>query len=144
MFLLFPAATGTIAWLFFSRYSLVYAIITCVWCTVFLEYWKIQEIDLSIRWGVRGVAQVKGDRPQFRWVKEIVDDTGRTQRYFPRWNLALRQLLQIPFVALATIALGIIIIGVFALEILISEGYNGAYKTILVHKFFHFLCVNQP
>lgn len=97
-----------------------------------LEYWKIRQIDLSIRWGVQGVGTVKANRPQFRWERKVVDETGRTQYLFSRRKQVLRQLLQIPFVLLASIALGAIIVFVFVLEILISEGYHGSYKTVLV------------
>lgn len=58
--------------------------------------------------------------------------TGQTQLHFPRWKQGLRQLLQIPFVVLSTIALGIIITSVFALEILIAEVYTGSYKNAVV------------
>ena len=133
VFLLFPAFAGTVAWLLKSKYSLAYGIVTCVWCAVFLEYWKLLELDLSIRWNVRNVSSVKANRPQFRWEHKIVDErTGHTQYYFPRWKQLLRQLLQIPFVVLSAIALGVIIVSVFTLEILIAEVYNGSYKSVVV------------
>ncbi len=47
--LLFPSIAGVLAWIFLPGYSLVYAIIIGLWCNIFLEYWKIQETDLSIR-----------------------------------------------------------------------------------------------
>ncbi|EGY22149.1 hypothetical protein VD0002_g3554 [Verticillium dahliae] len=131
VFLSFPAVTGVFAWRFLSNYSLFYAILTCVWCTVFLEYWKIQEADLGIRWNVKGVGHVKVNRPQFRYDKVITDEGGRTRHYFPKRKQVMRQLLQIPFVALATLALGFIIVCVFAIEVLISETYEGPYKYYL-------------
>ena len=103
-----------------------------MWCTVFLEYWKIQQVDLSIRWNVRGIGVVKVTRPQFRWEKVVMDATGRAIHYFPRWKQVARQLLQIPFMVLSTIVLGAVIIAVFALETLISDGYNGPYKSYIV------------
>ena len=132
VFLMFPAITGLIAWQFLPKYSLTYAILTTVWCTVFLEYWKIREIDLSIRWDVKGIGVVKVSRPQFRWEKAIVDSSGRTLHYFPRHKQVLRQLLQIPFMVLATVVLGAIILAVFALETLISDAYEGPYQDIIV------------
>lgn len=132
VFLTFPAATGLVAWLFFSKYSLTYAILTSVWCTVFLEYWKVQQVDLSIRWDVRGIGVVKVTRPQFRWEKELVDPSGRVIHYFPPWKKVARQLLQIPFMVFSTVVLGAVIIAVFALETLISDGYEGPYKSFIV------------
>lgn len=131
VFLTFPAITGLLAWQFLPSYSLLYAISTTVWCTVFLEHWKIRETDLSIRWDVKGIGAVKITRPQFRWERIIVDSTGRNKHYYPKRKQVLRQLVQIPFMAVATFALSVIILGVFALETLISEGYDGPYKSII-------------
>ncbi|KAF4493812.1 IST2 [Fusarium agapanthi] len=126
LFLTFPAITGVIAWLWLPRYSLAYGILTSVWCTVFLEYWKIQEIDLSLRWNVKGVQHVKVNRPQFRWKKVV------------------RQLLQIPFLIVAFLALGVTIIAVFTIEILISETYAGPYKDYLEYLPTILLAVSLP
>jgi len=131
LFLTFPAITGVIAWIYLSKYSLTYAIATCVWCTIFLEYWKIQEVDLSIRWNVQGVGKVKVNRPQFKYEKVIKDDTGREIHYFPKWKQISRQLLQIPFVMISAAVLGAIIVLVFAIEVLISEGYDGPHKNLM-------------
>ncbi|KAJ6438786.1 FAD dependent oxidoreductase domain-containing protein [Purpureocillium lavendulum] len=131
MFLTFPAITGVITWLFLSQYSLAYAILTSIWCSVFLEYWKVQEVDLSIRWNTRGVNKAKTNRPEFKYEQVLVDANGRTRHYFPKWKHITRQLLQIPFIALATALLGAIICCVFAVEILISEAYDGPYQFYL-------------
>ncbi|KAK1967038.1 DUF590-domain-containing protein [Colletotrichum sublineola] len=131
LFLTFPAITGVIAWVYLSKYSLSYAIATCVWCTLFLEYWKIQEIDLSIRWNVQGVGKVKANRPQFKYEKVIKDFTGREIHYFPKWKHITRQLLQIPFVLISAAVLGAIIVLVFAIEVLISTGYDGPHKNLI-------------
>lgn len=132
MFLTFPSITGVITWLFLPKYSLAYAILTSVWCTVFLEYWKLREVDLSIRWNVRGVNKAKVNRPEFRYERVIVDEIGRTTHYFPKWKQIARQLLQIPFIIVAAAALGAIICCVFAVEVLISEAYEGPYQLYLV------------
>lgn len=134
VFLTFPAATGLLAWQFLPKYSLAYAILTGVWCTVFLEYWKIKEIDLSIRWMVRGVNKVKINRPSFKHDKILVDEHGRTKHYFPKWKQIARQMLQIPFITLAAIVLGLIICFVFVVEVLICETYEGPHQFYLVNR----------
>jgi anoctamin-10 len=130
--LIFPAITGFLAWFCLPQYSLTYAIMTTLWCTIFLEYWKIKELDLSIRWKTQRVGSVKLTRPQFKYEKIIVDDTGRTKHYYPRWKQIARQMLQIPFVLIALITLGALIVLVFTVEVFISEAYNGPYKWYLV------------
>lgn len=132
MFIIFPAITGLIAWQFLSKYSLAYAILTSVWCTVFLEYWKIKEVDLSIRWRVRGVNKVKVNRPSFQYENIIADENGRIKHYFPKWKQISRQLLQVPFILLSALALGLIICSVFVVEVLICETYEGPHRFVLV------------
>ncbi|KAF4464893.1 IST2 [Fusarium albosuccineum] len=144
MFLSFPAITGVIAWLWLPRYSLAYGILTSIWCTVFLEYWKIQEVDLSLRWNVKGIQGVKVNRPQFKYDKVFVDKTGRKHYYFPRWKKVCRQLLQIPFLLFAFLALGVTIIAVFTIEVLISETYAGPYKSYLEYLPTILLAVSLP
>ncbi|KAI0154582.1 calcium-activated chloride channel-domain-containing protein [Xylariaceae sp. FL1272] len=131
LFLAFPSITGIFAWAFLPKYSLIYAIITLVGCTVFLEYWKIMQADLSIRWNVKGVAALKANRPKYRYEKVTVDSARRTKHYYPKWKSFARQSLQIPFFALCLATLGVIITGVFAIEILVSEAYQGPYQSWL-------------
>lgn len=132
LFLFFPAVTGVLAWLFLPKYSLAYAILTLFGCTVFLEYWKIQQADLSMRWNVKGVESLKINRPRFRYEKTVRDAAGRVQFYFPVWKSLLRQLVQVPFFIVALLGLGSMIAMVFTLETLISEAYEGPYKSYLV------------
>lgn len=134
VFLSFPAVTGVLAWAFLPKYSFVYAVVTLLGCTIFLEYWKILQQDLSIRWKVKGVAALKANRPSYRYEKVVVDSAGRTKHYYPKWKSFVRQSLQIPFFFLCLMALGTIITMVFALEVLISEVYRGPYKWYLVRQ----------
>jgi len=132
LFLTFPAVTGILAWAFLPKYSLVYAIITLLGCTIFLEYWKIQQDDLSIRWNVRGVSSLKQNRPTYHYEKVVVDSAGRKKHLYPRWKSIVRQMAQIPFFILAVLVLGLTITAVYAMEILLSEAYQGPYQSYLV------------
>lgn len=132
LFLIIPAVTGVLCWLYFGPYSITCAIVNCVWCIVFVEYWKFRELDLSFRWGVKGVGALKVNRPQYVWDKEVQDPiTGKIERVFPAWKQLLRQLLLIPFASVATVALGSLIVVTFAMEVFISEVYNGPLKGYL-------------
>jgi anoctamin-10 len=130
--LAFPCIAGILAWAFLPKYSLVFALSIGVWCTVFLEYWKIKQTDLAIRWNVRGVGDLKVNRPQFRYDQEIIDSAGRVRHVFPRWKRIVRQLVVIPFVLVSTLLLGVLIAFVFAIETFIGEAYDGPYKFYLV------------
>lgn len=89
-------------------------------------------MDLSFRWGVKGVGALKMNRPQYAWDKEVRDPiTGKIERVFPAWKQLLRQLLLVPFASVATVALGTLIVVTFAMEVFISEVYNGPLKGYL-------------
>ena len=132
-FLLAPAAFGFGCWVLLPHFSPVYAIANGLWCVTFIEYWKRQEVDLSIRWGVKGVSTIQEKRKDFTHEKEIRDPvTGETIQIFPSEKRILRQLLQVPFAILASIALGVVIAACFGIEIFLSEVYNGPFKNYLV------------
>ncbi|KAF2145064.1 uncharacterized protein K452DRAFT_356396 [Aplosporella prunicola CBS 121167] len=132
-FLIFPAAFGFSAWVILGHFSPVYAIVNALWCTVFTEWWKHQEFDLAVRWGVRGVSQIESTRKDFKHEKEVSDPvTGETVKVFPATKRLQWQLLQIPFALASILVLGSLIAVCFAIEVFISEVYNGPLKSILV------------
>ncbi|KAJ5701141.1 hypothetical protein N7488_008689 [Penicillium malachiteum] len=132
LFLIVPAVLGIVGWLYLGPYSIFYGIAICAWCVVFVEYWKIREHDLSLRWGVKGVGSLKVNRPQYQWEREVKDPvTGEVMKVFPGWKQFLRQLLLVPFVSVAAVALGSLIVGTFAFEVFISEVYDGSMKEFL-------------
>jgi anoctamin-10 len=130
--LIFPSLMGVFAWAFLHRVSSLYAVLTTTWCIVFLEYWRMQEISLSIRWDVQGVGSLKVNRQEYFYEKEVRDKiTGEVQQYFPKYKQVLRQLISLPFGLAALLVLGTITTGVFAIEIFISHIYTGQYKDYL-------------
>ena len=133
-FLIFPAAFGFSCWVLLGHFSMIYAIVNSLWAVVFVEYWKHQEADLAIRWGVKGVGAIQDKRKEFKHEKEMKDPiTGETVQIFPATKRIARQLLQIPFAILASVALGTLIATCFGIEIFISEVYDGPLKSVLVN-----------
>ncbi|OJJ50716.1 hypothetical protein ASPZODRAFT_148155 [Penicilliopsis zonata CBS 506.65] len=132
-FLVFPALFGFACWMLLGSYSVIYTAINCLWGIVFIEYWKRSEVDLGYRWQTRGVSAVRMTRREFRPESQVRDEhTGELCGVFPASKRIYRQLLQIPFALVAAVGLGIIIATCFAIEIFISEVYNGPLKTYLV------------
>jgi anoctamin-10 len=130
---MFPAAFGFASWVLLGHNSGVYAIVNGLWCVTFVEYWKRQEIELGVRWDVKGVSAISQKRKEFQPEKEIQDPvTGETVRFFPATTRLWRQLLQLPFALLASVALGTLIATCFGIEIFLSEIYNGPLKSVLV------------
>lgn len=131
-FLLFPAAFGFAAWLVLGQFSSFYAMVNCLWSVVFFEHWKMKEVDLAVRWGVRGVSKIQLPRPQFQFEREAQDPvTGEIVRVYSPFKRLTRQLLQIPFALACVTVLGGLIFTCFSIEIFISEVYAGPFKQYL-------------
>ncbi|RMZ13034.1 hypothetical protein D0862_02468 [Hortaea werneckii] len=127
LFLIVPAAAGILCWIFGEPYSFSFAVFLLAWGIFFTEYWKRQEIDLSVRWNVRGVAALKVNRPQYTWERQDVDPiTGQVRRVFPIYKRLARQALFFPFAILAGLALGAALAATFFLEAFISDVYDGS------------------
>ena len=128
-----PAFFGIGAYAVLGYYSPIFAIVNVLWCIIFVEYWKQQEVDLSLRWGVKNVSTIQEKRHGFQFEQETKDPiSGQTIYHFPAHKRLTRQLLQIPFGILAVIMLGTLIATCFAIEIFLSEVYNGPFKDVLV------------
>ncbi|KAF3927605.1 Anoctamin-10 [Arthrobotrys entomopaga] len=127
-----PAAIGLFAYIFLPAYSSFFAICNCLWSVLFVEYWKRQEIDLAVQWGVRHCSTVQRKRAEFQFDAEATDPvTGEKLRYFPAYKRLMRQLIQVPFALFAASCLAAIIAGVFSIEIFLVEVYDGPLKMIL-------------
>lgn len=132
LFLAVPAVLGIFGWLYLGPYSIFYGCALCVWCVVFVEFWKVRESDLSLRWNVKGVDRLKVNRVQYVWDKAVKDPiTGQVNHVFPGRKQFVRQMLLIPFASIASVALGGLICVTFAAETFISEVYQGPFKGYL-------------
>jgi hypothetical protein len=132
-FLIALSVFGLSAYTLLGHFSPIYGIINGLWCIVFTEWWKYQEVDLAIGWGVKGVSGVEGIRREFISDKVIEDPvTGERVGYFSATKRLQRQLLQIPFALIAAALLGCLIAVCFGIEVFVSEVYNGPLKSVLV------------
>ncbi|KAH8681272.1 calcium-activated chloride channel-domain-containing protein [Xylariales sp. PMI_506] len=131
-FLIFPAAFGFGAWLILGQYSWFYAVINSLWSVIFFEYWKKKEVDLAVQWGVRGVSRIQHPRAKFQWDHEAADPvTGEPVKVYSTLKRMQTQLLQLPFALICVLILGALYVFCFAIEIFISEIYDGPFKTYL-------------
>lgn len=132
-FLIAAAAIGASAFFLLPAYSLAFAVTNCLWSVIFVEHWKRQEVDLAVRWGVRNVSSLQNRRAQFVHEKEVEDPvTCEVVKFFPAWKRLARQSLQVPFALGASAILSALYASVFAVEIFLSEVYNGPFKSVLV------------
>ena len=104
-----------------------------MWSVIFVEYWKRQELELSVRWGVKNVSSIESTRREFKPDKVHKDPlTGEDMAHFSIKTRLQRQILQVPLAIGSIIALGLVICTCYAIEIFISEVYSGPFKSVLV------------
>lgn len=132
-FLIIAACFGAASYLLLPQYSLVFAVVNCLWSVVFVEQWKRQEVDLAVRWNVRNVSQLQSKRARFQPESEKEDPiTGEIVKVFPASKRLVRQVLQVPFALGASAILSVLYAIVFAIEIMIAEVYTGPFQSVLV------------
>lgn len=120
--LIFPSLVGIAFWRFDKPYNPLYSIIVVLWSVVFVEWWRIRERKLSIRWGTRGAAKVERIRVEFRPAKQTSDDDDDT---FPWWKREVRVLTSLPVIAAAAVILAALLTGIFILEAFATQLYTG-------------------
>lgn len=133
-FLAGAAVCATLSWMYYGPYSIGLSVISSLWCIIFVEYWKVQQTDLAIRWSSRGVGETKANRIHNVWDKgpEGHETTLRTKEIYQAEKQLLRQLPQFVFAILASVVIGALVLVTFTVELLISEVYKGPFKAFLV------------
>ena len=94
-----------------------------------VEWWRIRERKLAVRWGSRGAFRVEKRRVEF---DAIIGKRGSTSDYddddnepFPWWKREIRILTSLPVIALAALALTGILTGLFIIEAFVTHLYTG-------------------
>ncbi|KAJ6471863.1 calcium-activated chloride channel-domain-containing protein [Mycena sanguinolenta] len=118
--LVFPAALGVLSFFFGSPYSPIYSILIVLWSVVFVEWWRVRERRLSLRFGTRGSFRVEKQRARY------IDG-------FPWWKHELRMIASLPVILLFAGILVSILTGIFVFEAFVTQLYTGPG-----HKFIAF------
>ena len=131
--LLIPAIFGISVYVTLGGFSILYTVVVCLWGIMFTQVWKRRERDLSVRWGSKGCSIVETRRAAFQGESIETDPiTNRQAPSWPVWKRIARRALAVPFVLLAGAVLAVILTCIFSVEIVLSEIYNGPFKSYLV------------
>jgi anoctamin-10 len=117
--LIFPTVVGVLFYLFGSSYSAAYSTLLFIWSVVYVEWWRVQERILSLRWGTRGSFRVEKQRPQYK--------PGLTW-----WQRDLRVLASIPVIIFFAGILAALLTAIFFLEAFVMELYKGPGQRYVV------------
>ncbi|KAJ7498162.1 calcium-activated chloride channel-domain-containing protein [Mycena galericulata] len=110
--LVFPAVLGVLFFFFGSPYSPIYSILLVLWSVVYVEWWRIRERLLSLRFGTRGSARVERRRAQY--IEGV-----------PWWKKELRMIASLPVIALFAAVLVSLLTGIFVFEAFVTQLYTG-------------------
>ena len=120
--LVIPAGLGLLAHFFLPPYAPIYSILLCSWSIIFVEWWRVYERKLSLRFGTRGSFKVEKRRAQYKpgmswWVRE------------------LRVLASIPVIVFFAGILSAILTIIFVFEAFVTQLYQGPGKNLIVSAF---------
>ncbi|KAF5380733.1 hypothetical protein D9757_007154 [Collybiopsis confluens] len=108
-----PATFGAVAWFCGASYSPVYSLLTSVWAIGFVEWWRVEQRRVALRFGVRGAAKVEKARVQ------------NARREGSAWIREIRMLASIPVILGFAVLLAFLMTGIFFLEEFCEHFYTG-------------------
>lgn len=126
--LIFPALLGITFYFFGTPYSPTYSTLVFIWSVIFVEWWRVRERIISLRFGTRG---------SFRVEKRRADHIPG----FPWWKRELRMVASLPVLLLFAGILTALLTGIFVFEAFVTQLYTGpghqfivSYHTTLRHE----------
>lgn len=110
-FLIFISVAGVFFYFFAAPYSTLFSSILLVWSVVFVEWWRIKQRILSVRWGTNGSFRVEKRRAQYVPI--------------PWWRRELRILSSLPVILFFAAILACLLTGIFVFEAFVTQLYKG-------------------
>ena len=126
--LVIPAVLGLSFYFFGTPYSPLYSSLLVLWSIGFVEWWRVRERLISVRFGTQGYFKVEKLR--------VSVDTRNKPRW---WQRELRMLSSVPVIFGFAIILGILMTAIFVFEAFVTQLYTGPGQkiavrlTVLVH-----------
>ncbi|KAF9236909.1 calcium-activated chloride channel-domain-containing protein [Melanogaster broomeanus] len=110
--LMFPSLLGIVFYFFGTPYSALYSTLLFIWSVVFVEWWRLQERILSVRWCTRGSFRVEKRRADY-------------EHGLSWWRKEARKTASIPVILLFAAVLAVLLTGIFILEAFVTKLYKG-------------------
>lgn len=125
-FLTFIAAAGVGFFFIGTPYSSLYSSILLVWSVTFVEWWRIKQRLISVRWGTRGSFRVEKRRAQYTPIVW--------------WKRELRILASLPVILFFATVLAVLLTAIFVFEAFVTQLYKGPGVKFIVSSClsFHF------
>ncbi|KAG8952207.1 hypothetical protein FRC04_004914 [Tulasnella sp. 424] len=121
--LIVPVALGLASFWLSKPFNPYYSASVCVWSVIFVEWWRIKQRSISIRWGSFGSEKVQLRRSQFKGANDSNDEHDDTS--FPWWKREGRILASLPVIAVFATALTGLLTTIFVVEAFVTQLYTG-------------------
>lgn len=131
--LTFVAALGVLFHFFGTSYSPLYSFLLLLWSTSFVEYWRVCERKIAVRWGTRGAFRVEKHRHEFD-EKDLSDVWWKNE--LKRFS---RIAASVPVILVFVLLLAAILTGLFVFEAFVTQLYHGPGQQYIVSYFVSFL-----
>lgn len=126
-----PSVVGFMTWAAGGSFSPLYSFAIVLWSVLFVEWWRIRERILAVRWGTYN-ASLATPRAQFKGIVDKIDPITGEQKKSQPWHVTeLRQLFSVPILLGAAAVLIFCICGIFTTEVLLTEVYTGPGQAVL-------------
>ena len=122
--LTFISVIGGGFWLLGASYSPYYSIALILWATTFVEYWKVLERKIAVRWGTYGAFHVEKLRHDY-----VDSSASALQRDIHK---ATRIAASLPIILGFVAVLAGILTTLFAIEAFITRLYTGPFHQHVV------------
>ncbi|KIJ37486.1 hypothetical protein M422DRAFT_33795 [Sphaerobolus stellatus SS14] len=122
--LVIPSALGIIFWFTGRAYSPVYSFLLSLWSLCWVEWWRIQEKALSVRWGTLGSFRTEKRRAQFRG-EQGKSNEEPVEQAFPWWKREARVLASVPIILAFSVVLAALLTAIFVFEAFVTQLYRG-------------------
>lgn len=116
--LLFISVVGILFYFYAPPYSNLYSSILLLWSITFVEWWRIKQRQLSVRWGTKGSFRVEKRRAQYvplSW-----------------WRKDVRALASLPVILFFASVLAVLLTAIFVFEAFVTHLYTGPGHKLIV------------
>ncbi|KAF9262938.1 DUF590-domain-containing protein [Marasmius fiardii PR-910] len=118
--LVIPAALGLSFYFLGNPYSPIYSSLLVLWSIGFVEWWRVREKLISVRFGTQGSYKVEKRRVNI------------DPREKPRWwDRELRMLSSVPVILAFATFLGLLMTAIFVFEAFVTQLYTGPAQKLV-------------
>lgn len=101
-----------------------FALIICLWGTIFMEVWKRKSAELAHQWDVVNYEALEPNRPEFQGSKQYEDPISHQKlRYYPIWNRIIKFFFSGSVVIFMVCLVATSVMGVIVYRVIISVDY---------------------